>query len=111
MSTDTSQSESPDHDELVAYLDGELGPAEGRAIEQRLANDPECRQKLGDLDQAWEALNVLPTSTVDDSFAKTTIELACVAAQEDLTKRTQAITVDGRGRKRWWIAGCVAAGV
>ena len=36
-------------------------------------------QQLRHLDQAWEALNVLPTTAVDEGFAKTTIELACVA--------------------------------
>jgi hypothetical protein len=111
MSTDTSQPETPDHDELVAYLDGELGPAECRAIEQRLANDPKFREKLNNLDQAWEALNVLPTSMVDDSFAKTTIELACVAAQEDLTKHTQVLAVARRGRKWQVFACCLVAGV
>ena len=105
------QSESPDHDELVAYLDGELAPADSRAVEERLANDAEYRQQLRDLDQAWEALNVLPTTAVDDGFAKTTIELACVAAEEDLSQRTQLAAVENRSCKRWWIAGGVAAAI
>jgi hypothetical protein len=111
MSIETSQSESPDHDELVAYLDGELAAAECRAVEERLAKDPEFRQQLRDLDQAWEALNALPTTSVDDGFARTTIELACVAAEEDLTKRTQALTVERRGNKWRWVACCALAAV
>ncbi len=51
----------------------------------------------------------LPTTAVDDGFARTTIELACVAAQEDCSQRTELAAVEDRGRKRWWIAGGVAA--
>jgi hypothetical protein len=106
------QSEQPsEHDELVAYLDGELGPDECRAVEERLANDAEYRQQLRDLDQAWEALAALPATAVDDGFARTTIELACVAAEEDLSQRTVAISRENRGRWRWWIAASVAAAV
>jgi hypothetical protein len=104
-----SQSESPDHDELVAYLDGELGPAECRAIEERLANDAEYRAKLRELDQAWEALGALPTTSVDDTFARTTIELACVAAEKDISERKAA--VESHSWARWWIASGVAAAV
>jgi hypothetical protein len=103
------QSEPPDHEELVAYLDGELPPEDCRVVEERLASDAEYRQQLRDLDQAWEALGALPTTAVDDGFARTTIELACVAAQEDLSQRTALAAVEDRSRKRWWIAGGVAA--
>ena len=82
------QSDPPNNDELVAYLDGELPPEECRVVEERLATDEEYRQQLRDLDQAWEALNALPAATVDDGFARTTIELACVQAEEDLTQQT-----------------------
>ncbi len=103
------QSEPPYNDELVAYLDGELPPEECRAIEERLANDAGYRQQLHDLDQAWEALNALPPATVDDSFSRTTIELACVAAEEDLSQRKSLVEVENRSRTWWWIAGGVAA--
>ena len=98
-----------ENDELVAYLDGELPPAECRVVEERLANDDGYRQQLRDLDQAWEALNTLPPATVDDSFARTTIELACVQAEEDLTQQKSLAAVETRSWKRWWIAGAVAA--
>jgi hypothetical protein len=105
------QPESTQNDELVAYLDGELTPDECRAVEERLANDAEYRQQLRDLDQAWEALEALPTSTVDDAFARTTIELACVAAQEDVSQRKSVVAAENRSRRQWWVAGAVAAGV
>lgn len=99
------------HEELVAYLDGELAPEDCRRVEDRLAVDDDYRQQLRDLDQAWEALNELPATAVDDSFARTTIELACVAAQEDLSQRTAQAAAVNSGRKRWWIAAGVAAAV
>jgi hypothetical protein len=105
------QSEPPNHDELVAYLDGELAPEDCRAVEERLANDAAFRQQLRDLDQAWEALGALPSTAVDDGFARTTIELACVAAEEDLSHRKVLAAVENRSRTRWWIAGGVAAAV
>jgi hypothetical protein len=105
------QPEPPTNDELVAYLDGELAPDECRRVEDRLASDDEYRQQLRDLDQAWEALSALPTTAVDDGFARTTIELACVAAEEDLSQRTAQAAAENRGRKRWWISAGVAAAV
>src|SRR5919204_6524699 len=93
-------------EELVAYLDGELPPAECQRVEKRLAKDEAYRQRLHELDQTWEALNALPTPTVDDQFARTTIELACVAAEADLTKQTTVANADKRSRMlRWSVAG------
>lgn len=109
MSSTSQQPDSPLPEELVAYLDGELPPADCRAVEDRLANDEEYRQQLRDLDRAWEALDALPAATVDDHFAKTTIELAGVAAQEDLSQRKSLAAVESRSRLRWWMAGGVAA--
>ncbi len=105
------QPERSNHDELVAYLDGELGPEDCRLVEERLASDDEYRQQLRDLDQAWEAPSALPTTAVDDGFARTTIELACVAAEKDLSQQTRLTAVENRNRTRWWIAGGVAAAV
>lgn len=96
-------------DELVAYLDGELPPADCRRVENRLATDEDYRQQMHELDQAWEALDSLPANTVDDGFARTTIELACVAAEADLTEHTAVAKAAKRDRTRRWIAGGVAA--
>ena len=68
-------------------------------------------KQLHELDRAWEALDVLPASTVDDGFARTTIELACVAAEADLTEHTAAAKAAKRNRMWRWIAAGVAAGV
>ena len=54
---------------------------------------PITAQQLRDLDQAWEALDALPATSPGDDFARTTIEMVTLAAQEDQQQRT------GRGRR------------
>lgn len=98
-------------DEIVAYLDGELPPDDCRRVERRLASDDEYRQQLHDLDRTWEVLDALPTPTVEDGFARTTIELACVAAEADLNERKTATITAARNRRWRWLAGGVAAAV
>src|SRR5881394_3636280 len=111
MSSITNPQPDPAADEIVAYLDGELAPQDCRRVESRLATDEEYRQELHELDRAWEALDVLPASTVDDGFAQTTIELACVAAEADLTEHTATAKAANRNRIWRWIAAGVAAGL
>jgi hypothetical protein len=94
--------------ELVAYLDGELPEDAARRIEQQLATDDEYRRQLGELDQAWSALEALPTATVDDKFARTTIEMVAVAAEKDLTHRSATETADRRRRMLKFAAGGLA---
>jgi anti-sigma factor RsiW len=62
------QPELPNAEELVAYLDGELPPDDCRRVERRLAEDDDYRQRLRDLDQAWEALDALPATRADDDL-------------------------------------------
>src|ERR671922_129363 len=102
MSSSEPEFDSQAGDELVAYLDGELPPDECRGVEERLATDADYRQQLRDLDQAWEALDALPATNVDDQFARTTIEMVTVAAQRDIDQRTAQVTVARRSRTAWW---------
>ena len=88
MSTSDLQPDDARTEELVAYLDGELPDEAARLVEQRLATDDDYRRQLGELDQAWSALEALPTPTVDDKFARTTIEMVALAAQRDLTQQS-----------------------
>ena len=111
MSSATDPQPDPVADEIVAYLDGELAPQDCRRIESRLATDEEFRNELHELDRAWDALDVLPESTVDDGFARTTIELACVAAEADLTDHAAEAKAANRHRRWRWIAAGVAAAV
>jgi hypothetical protein len=109
MTTDIQNRESDEGEELVAYLDGELAPDASRRIEQRLASDPDFRQQLRELDQAWEALDALPRASVDDDFARTTIEMVALAAQRDLADDTAKSThVERSQRLRWALAAIVA---
>jgi hypothetical protein len=111
MSSGTDPQPDPAADEIVAYLDGELPPQDCRRVESRLATDVEFRQEMHELDRAWDALDVLPDSTVDDGFARTTIELACVAAEADLTDHAAEAKVANRQRMWRWIAAGVAASI
>jgi hypothetical protein len=111
MSSVTDPQRDPVADEIVAYLDGELPPQDCRRVESRLATDEAYQQELHELDRAWEALDVLPTPTVDDGFARTTIELACVAAEADLSEHSAATKAANRHRMWRWIAAGVAASI
>jgi hypothetical protein len=96
-------------DELVAYLDGELSPEECRQIEDRLAADADYRRQLHELDQAWEALDALPKPAVDDNFARTTIEMVSVAAQQDVSEQAADAATTRRRRLWGWAAAAIAA--
>ncbi len=108
-STIDPQPEPPTNDELVAYLDGELAPEECRRVEDRLAADDDYRQQLRELDQAWEALNVLPQHRgrrlrADDDRAR----------DGRSGGRSSRNTRPSRRRRnpaytRWWVAAAVAA--
>jgi hypothetical protein len=67
--------------ELVAYLDGEVDEAESRRIEAMLAERPEVRQRLGELQQTWEMLEQLGRSETDDRLSQTTMEVVASAAE------------------------------
>lgn len=101
--------ELPDVDELVAYLDGELPPDECRRVEDRLASDAEYRRQLEELDQAWEALDELPRTTIGDDFTRTTIDMVTLEAERDLAARTAALPSLRRKRTLLFAAACVAA--
>jgi hypothetical protein len=112
MSSSNPEFDSQSSDELVAYLDGELPQDECRRVEERLAGDADYRQQLRDLDQAWEALDSLPATNVDDQFARTTIEMVAVDAEREATQ--QAVQSAATARKRYWLwtaAGLAAAGI
>lgn len=83
-------------EEIVAYLDGELTPQESAQVERRLASDDDYRRQLQGIERAWAALDQLPLATVDDHFAKTTMELVVDAARVDVRERTQALPVQRR---------------
>lgn len=95
----TNPSDDPLAEELVAYLDGELSAAECESMERRISDDERARGELQMLDRVWNALDELPRATVDDSFTKTTIEMAALEAEKELVHETAMMPV--RRRSRW----------
>lgn len=99
----------PLDEQLTAYLDGELPPEEARALEQRLARDAAVRERLRELAGAWDMLDNLPRTTVDENFAKTTVAMVAVAAKEDLAELQTKAPRDKRQRWLSRAVGVVAA--
>ncbi len=75
-------------DDLVAYLDGELDHESSQRIEQHLARDSKYRQRLQQLQHAWDLLDSLPRVEANNSFARTTVELVAQNVAEDLDKKS-----------------------
>jgi len=60
-----------DIEQLSAYLDGELGKAESKKLETRLANDPQFASALNDLRSARGILRKLPKRKAPRNFTLT----------------------------------------
>src|SRR4051794_31868018 len=61
----------------VAYLDGELGDADARAIATKLSNSATARREVESLEKAWELLDHLPRPRAAEDFtARTLTEVA-----------------------------------
>ncbi len=75
---------TPDEIEMSAYLDGELAASDAQRVEQKIADDEQYREQLNSMQRAWDMLDELPTSDVDDSFAQTTVEMISLATDQDL---------------------------
>ena len=69
---------------LVAYLDGELSPAEADDVERRLATDVSLRSRLQLLERASDMLGVLPRSAPTEQFAHKTVTMAVMTAEEEV---------------------------
>jgi hypothetical protein len=108
MSHDPAPFDARLHEELVAYLDGELDPAGSRRIEELLANDPRVRHTVHGLDCTWQLLDELDRPEVAQDFTKTTLEMVVVAAEEDVV-RQQSDAPRRRRRRRLLIGGGVLA--
>ncbi len=85
-------------EQMVAYLDGELSAEETACVEQRLASEEDFRQELQSIERAWAALDQLPRTTVEDRFAKTTMEMVVQTAQQEVDQKTRALPIQKRKR-------------
>jgi len=71
-------------EELVAYLDGELSRENASRVEDALSENAEYRLRLKQLQQAWDLMDDLPQSAMDESFTKSTVELVVVSAESEV---------------------------
>jgi hypothetical protein len=60
---------------LVAYIDGELGEDESRAISTKLTRSPTARHEIETLRKTWEMLDLLPRPAASSDFSGRTISL------------------------------------
>jgi anti-sigma factor RsiW len=63
-----------DRDNLVAYLDGELDEKTARALEAKLARDPQARSEVEALKRSWNMLDYLPRGEASAQFTSRTID-------------------------------------
>ena len=70
---------TPDEALLTAYLDDELTPQDRQHLEQRLANEPELRQRLTLLEETWHCLDLLEQESTDTEQIETTLKIAAIS--------------------------------
>jgi len=91
---------TPDDALLTAYLDGELTPQERQHLEQRLANEPEFRQRLALLEETRLYLDLLEQESVDAEQIETTLKIAAVSVSaHPLTSSSLATSKVSRFRR------------
>ena len=95
-----------DREELVAYLDGELGEQEARALEARLHLDPKARHEADTLKKAWDMLDYLPRPEPSPNFTHRTMER--LTAQQVVSAQHQ-LGWRGRFARVGWVAAAVLA--
>jgi anti-sigma factor RsiW len=95
-------------EELVAYLDGELDAEASAAVERRLSQDMDYRQRLQELERAWNLLDHLPRCQASESFARNTVTMIAVTAAKEVENAGSKI----RGGLVWLVttAAALAAG-
>lgn len=93
-------------EELVAYLDGELDSTSVMVVERKLADDEAYRERLRELQQAWDMLDHLPRSHVEQSFTHDTLKLVTLNAEGDAQKSK---SLAARFRQMAWATGAVVA--
>jgi len=93
---DVPERTEPDVEILVAYLDGELDVQSVRQMEDRLAIDPDLREKMASLEQTWNMLNELETVSVDKELVRSTMEVVTLTIEKELSDDEQRV------EKRKW---------
>lgn len=101
---DDDQVADPKLTDLVAYLDGELPPADSEKLEQQLVLDAPLRKCAESLDRTWQMLNVLEEATASGEFTRKTLSSIQTHPQStDSAGRTGLKTLVAK-----WSLGAVA---
>jgi len=96
-----------DRADLVAYLDGELGPSASSALEAKLSLDTQGRAEAEALRRTWNLLDYLPRPELSPRFTHDTLErLATISPKAPLSRRRWRAWVVGTG----WAAALLVAG-
>ena len=88
-------------EQLTAYLDGELSPAEASSLERSLVDDEKLRLRLAALRQAYDLLDEIPETPHNQRFTKSTLELVI----KDLSTTTKFATNEAVVNTKptdWW---------
>lgn len=102
--------DDPEHEELTAYLDGELDADARAAVEARLARDEAYRLRMQRMDDAWALLDALPRTEVDADFTQTTVEMVALAAREEVDSAENSQRLLKAVRWGGWLAIVLLAG-
>jgi anti-sigma factor RsiW len=112
MSSDESEESAdldPIDEELIAYLDGEIDATGRLRVERRLAEDAAFRERLRRMQQAWEALDLLPRASAGEEFTSSTMTLVVAEQEVAATQAVQQLKSRQGRHWRWGVAATVAA--
>ena len=79
------------HEEIASYLDGELDAKGVERVEQRLAKNKDYRQRVQEMERAWNCLDALPEAHVDESFTCSTVEMVAVVTEKEFQQNSVAL--------------------
>jgi hypothetical protein len=77
----------PDETILIEYLDGELSTESRKKVEERLAHEPELREKLAQLEHDWDCLDLLDRTRTDNKIVETTLEMVIASVEKTKNKK------------------------
>src|SRR3954467_5059323 len=63
-----------DHEELVAFLDGELDDEQAHSVESKITLDPTVRNEADTLKRTWDLLDYLPKPEPSPNFTNKTLD-------------------------------------
>jgi len=83
-------SDSKQHENLIAYLDGELSDQAAADVEKTLATNSAARENVEKMTRTWELLDLLPEVKASQNFTEKT--LTVIQAQSTASTQTSSAT-------------------